>query len=87
MTMRIREFWNGKNKGAGGGPKRTFKEMAEEFGVSVNSLRGIWSQHGGPKSDLNQHGPSGGTSWYDPKVVRAWWATVPEEVKHPKGKK
>ena len=85
MTMRMDQMHTGKGHGAG--PRRSFKEMAEEFGVSVPSLRNFWRHYGGPEAALKQHSDRGHTSWYDPKVVRAWWATVPEEVKHPKGKK
>ena len=87
MTVLLKNMMQGQTKGHGGGPRRTLKEMAEELGVSIGTLQNISRYHGGPEPVLRQRSRHiSSASWYDPKVVRAWWATVPEEVKHPKPK-
>ena len=56
-------------------PLRTLKEMAEEFGVTVNSLRALIGHHDGPKPVL-KHDCTVRNTWYDPAVLRAWWKQI-----------
>jgi hypothetical protein len=62
-------------------PKRTFAEMAEEFGVTGGALAAFMKHHpGAPKPCLihrNMH-QSHRTTWYDPAEFKRWWATVPK---------
>jgi hypothetical protein len=56
-------------------PLRTFKEMAEEFGVTTNALRTamINSRHEPPKKLLHTSSLTCANSYYDPAEMRAWW--------------
>lgn len=59
-------------------PLRTFKEMAEEFGVSVSTLSGLMATRSGPQPRLNHSGGCAQTrnKWFDPDEMRAWWKSV-----------
>jgi hypothetical protein len=50
-------------------PLRTFKELAQEFGVTVRELSGAMSAKDAPAPMLKHHN----NRWYDPDIVRAWW--------------
>jgi hypothetical protein len=65
------------NKGLGR-PLRTFKELAEEFGLTPHQLTGEMSQTHVPHPEpakingitrLSHH-----NSYYDPNAMRVWWA-------------
>ena len=63
-------------------PLRTFREMAEEFGVRESTLRGLLSRRNGPKPELTSvSSRSVRNSWYDPAEMRRWWKSIQE----PKG--
>lgn len=58
-------------------PLRSFRELAEEFGVSPATLRGLLAHHPGPEPKFTHRGlrtPS--CAWYDPAEMRAWWAKL-----------
>jgi hypothetical protein len=59
---------------------RTGKEMAEEFGISVQSLAAYMRNHNGPKPRLaHRNMSSNPAQWYSPTEMRAWWKTVGHE--------
>ena len=53
-------------------PSKTLTEMAEEFGVTRNSLSALIGLHDGPKPLFKSSGTYRNT-WYDPTALRAWW--------------
>jgi hypothetical protein len=57
-------------------PLRSFRELAEDFGVSMGKLATELAKNPGPKPKLvhRRHGRS--DSWYDPSEMRAWWAKL-----------
>lgn len=67
-----------KNMGRGQGkPLRSFRELAEEFGVSMPKLATELAKHPGPKAKLvHRHGGTHTNAWYDPAEMRAWWANI-----------
>lgn len=82
MTVELTQIGSGRNKGVGGGPKRTLDEMAEEFGVKKYTLVARLRDHGGPKPVIRQNAQLvRHTTWYDPKAMRAWWNSLPEDVR------
>jgi hypothetical protein len=63
-------------------PLRTFKEMAEEFGVSERALVVFLGTRGGPKPEIRSTGNcTVSRTWYDPEEMRRWWKSIQE----PKG--
>lgn len=54
-------------------PKRSHKELAEEFGITPNQLNGLLVQYNGPKALLKHNSFSGRNSWYDPVEMRKWY--------------
>jgi hypothetical protein len=60
-------------------PLRTFREMAEEFGVRESTLKGLLSTRNGPKPELTSGSfRSVRNSWYDPAEMRRWWKSIQE---------
>ena len=56
-------------------PLRTFREFAQEFGVTEPKLRAALSQPGAPTPELihsNNHTTR--NRWYNVKEMRKWWA-------------
>jgi len=60
-------------------PLRSLKELAESFGVSSTRLAGLLGAHNGPKHKLQNKSPR--VTWFDPDEVRAWWKSLPDEVR------
>ena len=82
MTLDMQALRSGRRKGFGGGPKRTLKEMAEEFGVPVKTLASKLGHYNGPKSSLKQQSNFvTNAAWYDPAEMRTWWNALPEDVR------
>lgn len=81
MTMDMTRMLKGAQSGFGGGPKRTLQELAAEFGVPLMALTSLLATRNGPKPVLRHASIARRTAWYDPKAVRAWWATLPEDVR------
>jgi hypothetical protein len=55
-------------------PLRSFKELADELGVTHQVLQGALRAADAPQPLLSK--PSGKTrrdTWYDPDQFRAWW--------------
>lgn len=66
-----------------GVPLRSKQEMAEEFGISMQSLAGLMRTHAGAPKPCITHGtPSTKTKieHYDPREMRAWYAQVLAEI-------
>jgi hypothetical protein len=59
-------------------PLRTFSEMAEEFGVTPNELRGLMAKHDGPAAEFKNKATysTGKTNYYRPSVMREWWRSI-----------
>jgi hypothetical protein len=63
-------------------PLRTFKEMAEEFGVSEQAVAVFLGTRDGPKPEIRSTGNCVvNRTWYDPTEMRRWWKSIQE----PKG--
>lgn len=62
-------------------PLRSATELAEEFGISVKRLGGLLGVHNGPKSKFSHRNFSMKNSWFDPVEMRAWWNSLPVEVR------
>lgn len=61
-------------------PLRSFKELAEEFGVSCQTLAAYGRQHQLPAPKLSWRSTAVSTTkWYDPEEMRAWWKSVQEK--------
>ena len=55
-------------------PLRTLKEMANEFGVSPATLRGLIAKRNGPDAVLKVNGSATvRNTWFEPKELRKWW--------------
>lgn len=56
-------------------PRRTFTELAQEFGLTPGQLRGEmrFSPVPVPKPELIHHSNAGRNTWYDPHEMRRWW--------------
>lgn len=55
-------------------PLRTFREFAEEFGVSEGVLRRALADEGSPKPELMQsNSRTTRNRWYKTKEMRTWW--------------
>ena len=73
MTLDMQALRSGRRKGFGGGPKRTLKEMAEEFGVPVKTLASKLRHYNGPKSSLKQQSSFvASAAWYDTGCRDGW---------------
>lgn len=59
-----------------GKPLRSFRELAEEFGVGMQKLASEMAKHSGPKAKIVHHHGGHENSWYDPAEMRAWWAKL-----------
>lgn len=60
-------------------PLRSLRELADEFGVSMQTVSSAIARHSGPAPVLvHRRRSAGGTqnSWYDPVEMRAWWAKI-----------
>lgn len=69
------QFWRRVRAGGGRKPLRTFKELADEFGVPVTTLAGyIGRDPTAPKLIMRTGNRNKTVSWYDPDAMRAWWA-------------
>jgi hypothetical protein len=68
----------GRRRGEKRPPLRTFKEMAEEFGVTPNTLSSLTGFRGGP-SPILVAGTVRQQAWYDPAGLRAWWDSIHNE--------
>lgn len=62
-----------------GKPKRTLQEMAEEFGVTWQTLAAHLSNRRGPQASVRIDSLSGRRSYYEPAAMRAWWKKLKEE--------
>jgi hypothetical protein len=64
-------------------PLRSFKEMAEEFGITEEILRGrLQHSENAPKPVfVHKNARSCSNRWYDPAEMRRWWKSIQE----PKG--
>ena len=66
----VRNHFHGKNLP----PLRTFREIAEEFGVTDAQLRfELGNSDDAPKPKMRHRNSHTGNTWYDPVEVRAWW--------------
>lgn len=73
-----KKYWLtlGNEKQSGRAPLRTFKELAEEFGVSVRSLCGHMAADGSaPKKVWAHKSASVQNAWFDAVAMRKWWKT------------
>ena len=61
-----------------GKPLRTFKEMADEFGVKPNALSTLIGARGGPRPVMKA-GTVIHQTWYEPAVIRQWWKSIHNE--------
>jgi len=60
-------------------PLKTTKEMAEEFGVSVLTLRGKMASCGSPPGVFHHTAHTTSNVYHDPDVLRKWWNSIKEE--------
>jgi hypothetical protein len=66
----VRKHFHGKNMP----PLRTFREMAEEFGVTDAQLRSKLERlDDAPKPKMKHQNRYTKNTWYDPVEIRAWW--------------
>ena len=57
-----------------GRPLISFREAAEEFGVSLGVLRYAMREPGSPNAvTVKGGGLTSQNSWYDPEEMRKWW--------------
>lgn len=57
-------------------PLRTFREFAEEFGVSEAVLRAALREQGAPKPELSHSNKNTERNrWYVVKDMRQWWSS------------
>jgi hypothetical protein len=55
-------------------PRRTIKELADEFGISAIALgRYMKADPNGPRAELDLSNSAVRNRWYDPTAVRGWW--------------
>ena len=74
MMLAHKYTYPGTNKGAGGAPKYTFKDLAARFGMTVGALRYAFRDEDAPKPCLKRGSKlSGINSYYDIVEVKAWW--------------
>lgn len=59
-----------------GKPLRSFRELAEEFGVGMPKLASEMAKHSGPKPRIVHRHGGHENSGYDPAEMRAWWAKL-----------
>lgn len=70
------QFFQRIRAGGGRKPLRSLKELAEEFGVTPNSLK-MKMQHD-PEAPKPKYATGGSSTtrrntWFDPEEVRKWW--------------
>lgn len=85
--MRNVHFLPGQPRhGHGGGPKHTLKEIAEELGITVASLKSYFSNHPDhPKAALTKQQMNSpyASNYYNKKEVITWYKNLftPKEPK------
>lgn len=59
-------------------PLRTLREMADEFGISYQSLIATMKHFpGAPESTMKvRNNATGENTWYEPVAMRRWWKSV-----------
>ena len=57
-------------------PLHTTQEIARALGVSTITLANHLKKPGAPQPFGRRKTASGTHSFYDPRVVKAWWATI-----------
>lgn len=62
-------------------PLRSFRELADDYGVTLSKLSTLFASHHGPAAKLKSNGIAQRNSYYDPAEVRAWWDKLPANVK------
>ena len=68
-----------EKRGASRKPKRTVKELANEFGISCQKLSGLLSKEGAPKACLRSRSCDVvSATWFDPDEVRKWFQGLPK---------
>lgn len=67
-------------------PLRALVEMADEFDISVKQLASWLRVHGGPECAVRNRDARNAAAWYDPKAMRTWWNSLPEDVRKGKTK-
>ena len=61
-------------------PKKTLKELADEFGVSIYKLAGMMRRPDAPKFLFKHKNAQGvNNAWYDPQEVRKWYHSIVEK--------
>lgn len=81
MSIDTKNLYSGRRKGIGGGPKRTLKELADEFDIPVLKLASWLRAYDGPECSVRLRNAVNAAAWYDPKAMRAWWKALPEEIR------
>lgn len=76
--MNLNNMRTGKARGECREALRTGKEMAAEFGISVQSLSGYIKNRSGPKPRIANRtaGVSNRVQWYSPAEMRKWWGEI-----------
>lgn len=59
-------------------PLRTATELAEELGVTLNTLSALMRHHNGPPPAHKTQSRNSKATWYDPQQVRAWFKALPK---------
>lgn len=59
-------------------PLLTAGEMADELGVSVQSMLRYMRHHNGPKHEMVAKRNATTITYFKPSTVRAWWKQVKE---------
>lgn len=68
-----------EKRGANRKPKRTVKELADEFGISWRQLSGLLSTKDAPKAWLRSRSLAvSSATWFDPDEVRTWFRGLPK---------
>lgn len=61
-------------------PMLTATELAQEFGLPLNTLRNYMRYRNGPKPSLISNGSGTTKTYFKPSEVRRWWAQVKEQL-------
>lgn len=77
FTESLGQFTVRVKNGGAHKPRRTLKELADEFGISTNKLAGMMRRTDAPKF-LFKHKNSEGVNnaWYDQEEVRNWYQSI-----------
>jgi transposase-like protein len=60
-------------------PLRSFKELADEFGLSHDQLKKFLQYHEGPAPVvIHKNKRTERNSWYDHTQMRKWWKQIQE---------